>query len=239
VKRSLLVTLAIMAAALATSHWIGVGRRFWYPYWMAHTGARTHEGVLIKLRPQHQPALKAASEDAGVPYPPGQMVLVGLKKERLLEVWTGAGRGYRLLRSYPVLAASGHAGPKLREGDRQVPEGFYRVIGFNPNSSYHLSLRIDYPNDEDRAAAQTDGRSDLGGDIFIHGKAVSIGCVAIGDSGIEELYVLLADVGLRNVKVLLAPSAQPDTTEAPEWLRERYGRLRGALQQIRAVGSQR
>lgn len=110
-----------------------------------------------------------------------------------------------------MLAASGGPGPKLREGDLQVPEGVYRLTAFNPNSSYHLSLRVDYPNAEDRAAedravARSDRRTSLGGDIFIHGKAVSIGCLAIGDPGIEEL--LRARRGRRPFQDRTAPVAR-------------------------------
>ncbi|HSK18243.1 MAG TPA: L,D-transpeptidase family protein, partial [Longimicrobiales bacterium] len=76
-------------------------------------------------------------------------------------------------------------GPKRHQGDAQVPEGFYNIDLFNPNSSYHLSMRVDYPNARDRAA-NPDGN--LGGDIYIHGDCVSEGCLAMTDEGIEELY---------------------------------------------------
>jgi murein L,D-transpeptidase YafK len=82
--------------------------------------------------------------------------------------------------------ASGKAGPKLREGDGQVPEGIYRIDGLNPNSSYHLSLKLNYPNDFDLEQARTEGRTELGGDIFIHGKAVSIGKTRAGRVGIRS-----------------------------------------------------
>jgi murein L,D-transpeptidase YafK len=88
--------------------------------------------------------------------------------------------------TFAVLTPSGKPGPKRREGDRQVPEGFYFIDRFNPKSSYHLSLGIDYPNASDRV------RSDAkrpGSDIFIHGKDVTIGCLPLGDERIEELYI--------------------------------------------------
>ncbi len=143
---------------------------------------------------------------AGVAYPPSVVVLVGLKSERELEVYAGRStEDLRFIRSYPVLAASGTLGPKLEEGDRQVPEGIYRISGLNPNSRYHLSLQIDYPNVLDRELARRDGRRRLGGDIFIHGGARSIGCLAVGDAAVEELFVLVAQSGSADVPVILTP----------------------------------
>ena len=163
---------------------------------------------------------------------------MGLKEEKRLEVWAEDPRGWFRVRDYAVLAASGQAGPKLREGDLQVPEGEYRLTGFNPNSSYHLSIRVDYPSREDRAIASAEGRTRLGGDIFIHGKAVSIGCLAIGDDSIEDLYLLLADTGLANSRILLTPSATPTPpASAPPWLVERYERLRRELSRVRTRNS--
>jgi hypothetical protein len=117
-----------------------------------------------------------------------------------------------------------------------VPEGVYRLTGFNPRSSYHLSMRVDYPNADDRAAARGEGRTNLGGDIFIHGKAVSIGCLALGDAAIEELYTLVADVGLARSRVLLAPSATPQPSPgSAEWVGRLYERLRREMTAVRGV----
>jgi hypothetical protein len=197
-------------------------------------GARTHEAVLRAIGPARRPGLQSAAATLDLAYPPSALVLVGLKQERILEVWAQGDSGWKLLRTYPILAASGGAGPKLREGDRQVPEGEYRLTAFNPNSSYHLSIRLDYPNERDRAIAQREGRTDLGGDIFIHGKAVSIGCLALGDDAIEELYVLLADVGLAHSRLLLAPSATPESaTTSAAWIQRLYERLAAALESVR------
>jgi len=216
----------------------GAGRRFWYPTLLALTGPRTHDDVRRSLGPKRREALKSAFSAAGLPYPPRRLTLVGLKEERRLEVWAEDARGWSRVRDYAVLAASGQAGPKLREGDLQVPEGEYRLTGFNPNSSYHLSIRVDYPSREDRAIARAEGRTHLGGDIFIHGKAVSIGCLAIGDDAIEDLYLLLADTGLANARILLTPSATPTPpANAPAWLALRYERLRRELTRVRARGA--
>ncbi len=195
---------------------------------------RTHAEVLRDLAPRLRPALQQQIEAKGLRYPPSRLTLVGLKEERRLEVWGASGSGWRRIRSYAILAASGRSGPKLREGDLQVPEGVYRLTGFNPNSSYHLSIRVDYPSAFDRDAARAEGRTRLGGDIYIHGRAVSIGCLAIGDAAIEELYLLLAEVGLERAKVVLCPSAAPVAPpHGPAWVERLYDRLRGELRGTR------
>lgn len=223
----------VLVAVWATTH-LGYGRRFWYPYVVAATGPRTHEQVVARLGPTHRAGLRAAAAAIGSAYPPKRLRLVGLKEEKRLEVWAEAGGGWRLLRSYAVLAASGGPGPKLRQGDLQVPEGLYRLTVFNPNSSYHLSVRVDYPNQDDRAAAAAEGRTNLGGDIYIHGKAVSIGCLALGDPAIEELYLLLADTGLPKTRLVLSPRAEPKAPAgAPTWLNALYARIDAELRATR------
>jgi murein L,D-transpeptidase YafK len=164
---------------------------------------------------------------AGVNYPPSSLVLLGLKEERILEVWAYDKMGKpRKVVQYPILAASGNAGPKLREGDRQVPEGKYRIEGLNPNSSYHLSLKLNYPNEFDRRIAKAENRINLGGDIFIHGNSVSIGCLAIGDKAIEELFILVSKVGKDRVTAIIVPydfrARAPSMGNAQAWLDELY-----------------
>jgi len=183
--------------------------------------------------------LRTAFSRAGVPYPPTKVALLGLKEERVLEVWAHHDGKWRFIKGYPVLAASGVAGPKLREGDRQVPEGVYRIIWLNPNSKYHLSMKIDYPNEFDRRHAREDGRTNLGGDIFIHGDAVSIGCLAMGDGPIEELYRMVEKAGAENVKVLIAPHdprVKPlprSVSDGPSWVPELYEELGAELEAFR------
>jgi murein L,D-transpeptidase YafK len=117
----------------------------------------------------------------------GQPIFIRIfKEESELEVWLEGEGGFELLRTYPVCYFSGHLGPKLREGDLQSPEGFYfvRPSQLNPNSRYHLAFNIGYPNAYDRAHGRT------GGAIMVHGDCVSIGCYAMTDPGIEEIYTL-------------------------------------------------
>ncbi len=173
---------------------------------------------------------------AGVAYPPVGVTLVALKAERRMEVWVaGANGGWRFLRAYPVLGASGRLGPKLREGDRQVPEGVYPIASLNPNSLYHLSLRVGYPDAEDLRHAGEEGRTRPGGDIMIHGGAASVGCLAMGDEAAEDLFVLAADAGIGAVTLLACPvdfrvrGLPADMPPVPVWMAERYARLRAAL----------
>lgn len=109
------------------------------------------------------------------------------KEERELEVFLQKGDGtFELLRTYPIAAASGDLGPKLAEGDGQVPEGFYfsSQNSMKPDSAFHLAFNIGYPNAYDRAHGRT------GSYIMVHGSNVSIGCLAMTDAKIEEIYGL-------------------------------------------------
>ncbi|MFP6874297.1 MAG: murein L,D-transpeptidase family protein [Verrucomicrobiales bacterium] len=115
------------------------------------------------------------------------------KEEKLLEFWIEkekAGR-FELFRSYPICTFSGGLGPKLAEGDRQAPEGFYFVprTRMNPNSRFHLSFDLGYPNSCERSLGRT------GSFLMVHGSCVSVGCYAMGDRQIEEIYTL-ADAAL-------------------------------------------
>ena len=191
--------------------------------------------TLDRYAPRIEESIQPRFQSAGLPYPPKQLTLIALKEERLLEVWAyHEGRPHRV-HSYPVEDASGLPGPKRRRGDFQVPEGIYRLNAFNPNSRFHLSLRINYPNYFDRRMGKLDGREDLGSNIFIHGGAASRGCLAIGDPAIEELFVLVAKVGLDNTKVIIAPhdprqrSIFPIPRGLPDWTNELYHRIEMAI----------
>ncbi len=175
---------------------------------------------------------------AEVAFPPPQVSLLAFKDTRLVEVYARASDGpWHLIRRYPILAASGGAGPKLREGDNQVPEGTYAVTLLNPNSRFHVSLRLGYPNEFDREMARSDGRANLGGDIMIHGRALSNGCLAVGDDAAEELFTLAAVVGLDHMKVVISPTdfrtSALTTTAAtlPAWTERLYRALASELAQ--------
>lgn len=117
------------------------------------------------------------------------------KEEQQLELWVRHRQSgtFVLFRTYPIAAASGQLGPKLAEGDSQVPEGFYFVprSALHPASTYHLAFNIGFPNAYDRHH----GRS--GSFIMVHGNRLSIGCLAMTDEKIEEIYTL-CDAALAN-----------------------------------------
>ena len=172
-------------------------------------------------RQSHAPYFQAA----GVAYPPAHLVLLGLKEEQALEVYAAGKDGvYHFIRAYPIQAESGALGPKLREGDYQVPEGIYGISLLNPNSNYHLSMEVSYPNDFDRAMARRDKRTHLGSAIMIHGDARSAGCLAMGDGAAEDLFVLAEDTGLAQIKVILSPvdfrchKLPDDLPKQPAWV---------------------
>ena len=178
-------------------------------------------------------------ERVGFAYPPGRIILVGLKHENLLELWVSEGQASpKLLKSYPILKASGTLGPKLKDGDMQVPEGVYRIESLNPNSMFHLALRVNYPNEFDKAKGKIDGREDLGCDIMIHGKNSSIGCLAMGDEAAEELFVLAAETGIENISVILSPvdfrtrELPAKMPKTPQWSTELYDTIKKELKTL-------
>ena len=201
---------------------------------------RTIEDVVTILGPVLDPIWSKRCARAGVHYPPRHLVLIAWKEERRLELYAGDSKeDLHLIQTYPILAASGQAGPKLREGDLQVPEGFYRIELLNPNSLFHLSLRVNYPSPEDILRAQEEKRdtATLGRDIMIHGNSVSTGCLAIGDPAIEELFLLAARTGLDRIELLIAPRESIKLVEGdarqPAWILDRYERLRTAIAAVR------
>ncbi|MFM9947594.1 MAG: murein L,D-transpeptidase family protein, partial [Saprospiraceae bacterium] len=122
--------------------------------------------------------------------PGSEIFLRAFKQEKRLELWMKKDSVFNLFRSYPICFVPGKLGPKRKQGDLQVPEGVYFIDRFNPKSNYHLSLGINYPNESDRLFAD---KEKPGGDIFIHGDCVSIGCIPIEDEKIEEVYLLALD----------------------------------------------
>lgn len=213
----------------------------WYPVWAHLAGKKTVAGVIGEIEPTARAWWRERlprTNSREVVWPE-RIYLVGVKKHppQLFTFGAYSGMGNdpspRLLAKWPVLATSGGPGPKLREGDRQVPEGVYRVSGLNPNSSYHLSIKLNYPNSWDRQRAKEDGRENPGSNIFIHGKNVSIGCLAMGDPAIEKLFYLVHRVERKNFRVFLIPDRELVPTKtvagqepAPEWLPRLYTKLR-------------
>jgi len=166
---------------------------------------------------------------------PKKLVLIGLKHERQLEVWGEQKGEYVHIHTYPFTGFSGILGPKLKEGDKQIPEGIYKISYLNPNSKYHLSMRVNYPNTFDKKKARLEKRTDLGSDIMIHGDKVTIGCVPIGNDKIEELYFLAEKVGIQNIKVILSPvdfrkiDVKINESNKVTWLKELYADIKKEL----------
>jgi len=202
------------------------------------TGRKSVEDRVRQYGKEARARLTPHFAEAGVPYPPARIILVGIKDEKALHLYAAKNDGIpRLIRTYPILAASGSLGPKLREGDGQVPEGVYRIESLNPNSQFHeLSLRVNYPNAFDRKMAAQDGREELGGDIMIHGGDCSVGCLAIGDKPAEELFILAADTGINNISVILSPVDFRKQVNAPpsslSWVEELYRNIARELHKL-------
>lgn len=186
-----------------------------------------------------EPQLVSLFAKANVSYPPRDIALLAFKKEQNIQLWAKNDKqSWQYIHSYPLTAFSGRLGPKLKERDGQIPEGIYRLTTFNPFSSMHLSMMINYPNSFDRLQASKDGRKQLGGNIFIHGKSLSVGCLAVGDKGIDQLFLLVHRVGLNHVQMIIAPNdlrkSKPATNNfaQPRWLPELYKQISTALNQF-------
>lgn len=132
-----------------------------------------------------QPELQKALQAKGLTY--GSPIFIRMfKSTNKLEIWVQKQHSFVLFRTYSICYYSGELGPKTKQGDNQAPEGFYAVRpdSLNPWSSYHMSFNLGYPNAYDRTQGYT------GSALMVHGKCVSIGCYAMGDDNIEEIYAL-------------------------------------------------
>ncbi len=179
---------------------------------MKLTAKSDDEDRVAAARKRCDASLRARFEKAGVKYPAAEVFFRAMKREGIVELWanSAAGEPLKLVATFAVTRNSGGPGPKRFQGDAQVPEGFYEVDRFNPKSLYHLSLGLNYPNASDRILSDHDRP---GGDIFIHGKCVSIGCLPLGDAAIEEAYLAALDSRTRPVRVHIFPARM----NAPDW----------------------
>jgi murein L,D-transpeptidase YafK len=152
-----------------------------------------------------------------------QVLFVAFKDISRLDLYCRNHRDeeFRLIHSYPVCATSGDLGPKRKEGDGQVPEGFYFINRFNPLSNFYLSLGLNYPNASDKLKS-THPR--LGGDIFIHGSCVTIGCLPMSDDLIKEIYLYAIHArhnGQERIPVYIFPFEMTDQNMMK--YREKFG----------------
>ena len=150
-------------------------------------------------------------------FKPGAPVFIRIyKQSHELQVFLKDGEAFRHYRTYPICSFSGGLGPKVVEGDRQAPEGFYTVTRglMNPESKFHLSFNLGYPN----AFDQSHGRT--GSALMVHGNCVSIGCYAMTDAGIEEVYFLVdaaLSAGQKGVPVHAFPFRMDQPMLDNEW----------------------
>lgn len=167
--------------------------------------ARSRAAV-ARVRPMLEADLTLADLRLGAP-----LFLRICKAESTLEAFLDDGTRYRLFRSFPICAWSGALGPKLREGDGQSPEGFYRVgpRQLNPASQFHLSFDLGFPNTYDQAHGRT------GSYLMVHGRCVSIGCYAMTDPRIEVIWTLLS-AALAGGQSAVPVHAFPFRMDAPD-----------------------
>ena len=191
---------------------------------VADTLKETTESQLAKYGEAARGRLKKLFEGQGLQYPPDKIALVAIKSTKQLLLYTASGDNpYQFVSNFAITGLSGGLGPKLTAGDNQVPEGVY-LLKLEPNTPFHLALRLNYPNDADVARAKDDGRADPGSDIFIHGGGQSSGSISIDDQNIEDLFVLVNDVRDKTVPLIIAPvdfrqSAPPSANRTdPPWL---------------------
>ena len=143
----------------------------------------------------------------GLTYPSKDIYLRAFKSQNEMELWARNTESseYKLVKTYRVCSISGSLGPKRMQGDRQVPEGYYFIEDFNNKSDYYLSLLLNYPNYSD----QMQGDQKAGGNIYIHGGCVTVGCLPMTDAGIQEIYTLCLNARLNgeiNIPVHIFPT---------------------------------
>ncbi len=206
---------------------------------VAQASPRTVESVLLAYGPDARSRLAPYFADLPYAFMPQAAKLIAIKQTKMLEIWLqDQDQTWHYLRQYPIERASGSLRPKMRQGDLQVPEGVYRLDAANPNSRFHLSLRINYPNALDRKYGALEQRDNLGGNIFIHGSNVSTGCLALGDSAIEELFVLAHDIGLENIEVVISPSDPrilplKRPRDLPDWVELKYAKIENSMAELK------
>lgn len=197
----------------------------------------TIKSVTDKLLDKVFTQLKSDLSKIGLNSFPENIVMIAYKEQKKLEVYASVDSVWRHLKTYEFSASSGSLGPKLREGDKQIPEGIYTIEYLNPNSIFYLSMKINYPNDFDKNKAMLDGRSNLGFDIFIHGKDNTVGCIPLGDDAIEELFVLASKAAHHEIKVIISPRDFRINTKYPvieglTWTKELYDAIKLEMEKV-------
>jgi len=161
-----------------------------------------------KAYSDNEASVKLQLTEGGFKFESIHILLIAYKQDMQLELWVKNSnqKNYTYLKTYPFCALSGQPGPKRISGDGQVPEGFYYIKHFNPTSNFYLSLGLNYPNNSDRILSD---KTNPGGDIYIHGNCVTIGCIPITDDLIKELYVFAVqakNAGQQKIPVYIFPA---------------------------------
>lgn len=198
-------TLFIANCSLINFNWIFMLRLFYFLLPIAllffsfhreddFKSAQLNYERVKKAYSEKEKTIKNLYQEKGINLSSQQIFLRAFKEEEELELWARSTSTdkFTLIKTYSICASSGILGPKRKQGDGQTPEGFYHIDRFNPQSAFYLSLGINYPNASDRIL----GNTNPGGDIFIHGNCVTIGCLPLTDNLIKEVYV--AAVEARN-----------------------------------------
>jgi murein L,D-transpeptidase YafK len=227
IKRLIAYPLIILLVFLFHQY----GGSIWSPIVLKILGKQTVGEVVEDHEDSTYKDLYPLFKKARVTYPPKKLVLIAYKQEKLVELWASNDLSdFQKITQYPIKALSGGLGPKLKEGDKQVPEGLYNIVAFHPASSYHLSMKLNYPNIFDSKHAKAEGRDKPGTNIFIHGNEASIGCLAMGDKVIETLFTLVYKTGKSNTEVIISPT-DPSKGKlvppegSPAWTRELYNSI--------------
>ena len=161
---------------------------------------------------QYSKSLKRELQSIDIQENTVKIFLRAFKQEQKLEAWVKVEKDdkFQLFKSYNFCKTSGKLGPKRKEGDLQIPEGFYHINRFNPKSKFHLSLGLNYPNASDLILSD---KEKPGSDIFLHGGCVTVGCIPITDEKIRELYLLASfakEAGQKQIPVHIFPFKMTD-----------------------------
>ncbi len=215
-----------------------LGRSIYMPMVNKIRGKETVESRIDNIQENVWNRLEKDLEQAGYKMDyPKEIILAAFKEERILQVFSKDYNGIKLIKEYPFTAFSGELGPKLKEGDKQIPEGIYKVEYLNPNSSYYLSIKVSYPNEFDKSKTEFTNVSEMGGDIFIHGKSATIGCIPIGDEAIEEVFLLTQKAMNNTIKVIISPrdfrvNSNYPKIEKIDWENELYDIINNELKTL-------
>ena len=226
--RKRILLLCLLLVVLVGTAWMAL-----YPPDLLQSllGSKSIAGVMQMLE-KTRPEIVQLAAGTG-----DSLTIAAFKREQRLELWSMG----RLLKSYPFTRFSGKLGPKLREGDKQIPEGVYAAKSLNPNSRFHLSIEVGYPNALEKEAAAKEGRDHLGGEIFIHGGKASVGCIPIGNEAIEEVFFIVAKVGLEHTRIVIAPydmrkgrdaGVDAEVFKATPWAEAAYREIEQALARL-------